>query len=260
MLNPIQIYKAHELTVRVCASADILANDAAGAAQACLRRAIAEKGRAAAILATGNSQIRFLERLTAAHGIDWGRVTLFHMDEYLGIDAGHAASFRRYLRERVEEKVRPLVFNYLEGNALEPMAECRRYAALLARTEIDLCCMGIGENGHLAFNDPAVAQFDDAERVKLVRLDEACRLQQVGEGHFAALERVPQYALTLTIPALLDAAQILCIVPEQRKAAAVRAALQGPLSTSCPASILRTVKQATLYLDEESAGGEMTSV
>ncbi len=253
MLNPIQESQAEALWVRTCASLEVMAAEAAAAAQKRLRAAIATRGEARAIFATGNSQLRFLEKLTALSGIDWGLVTLFHMDEYLGIDDKHSASFRRYMRENFEEKVRPKAFHYLKGDALEPLAECRRYAALLAENEIDLCCMGIGENGHIAFNDPPVANFFDTERVKLVKLDEACRRQQVGEGHFASIEAMPQYALTLTIPALLNVRHILCIVPERRKAEAVRDALHGPVSTACPASILRRQDHATLYLDDGSS-------
>src|SRR5262249_27781458 len=179
------------------------------------------EGRASAILATGNSQIQFLEALAALGGVDWSKLTLFHMDEYLGLDAGHSASFRRYLRERVEARVKPGRFHYLAGDSPQPLAECKRDAGLLAAQPVDLCCLGIGENGHLAFNDPPVADFQDPEPVKLVKLDRACRQQQVGEGHFPDLNAVPQYAFTLTIPTLCSARRMVCIVPEQRKAQAV---------------------------------------
>ncbi len=202
MLNPVQKYKADALKINVCQSAEELAIVAAADAQKFLRAALSVKGKAGVVLATGNSQILFLEHLTAATGIDWSRVTLFHMDEYLGIPADHSASFRRYLKERVEDKVHPRAFHYLKGDALEPISECLRYEALLTTTGVDLVCMGIGENGHLAFNDPPVANFKDQEGVKIVKLDDACRTQQVGEGHFPSLDAVPQYALTLTIPQL----------------------------------------------------------
>jgi glucosamine-6-phosphate deaminase len=218
-----------------------------------LSGAIAARGEAAAILATGNSQIAFLETLSARAGIDWSRVTLFHMDEYLGLAGDHPASFRRYMRERIERRVKPKRFHYLAGDADLPIAECRRYEAALRAQTIDLCCLGIGENGHLAFNDPPVASFDDAEWVTIVRLDEACRLQQVGEGHFHSLADAPSHALTLTIPALCAARRMLAIVPERRKAAAVATALQGPIATSCPASYLRRQAHCTLFLDDDSA-------
>jgi glucosamine-6-phosphate deaminase len=176
------------------------------------------------------------------------------MDEYLGIAATHKASFRRYLRERVEDRIKPRVFHYIQGDALLPAEECERYAQLLDQQVIDLCCLGIGENGHLAFNDPAVANFEEKKAVTIVRLDEKSRRQQVGEGHFVDLDAVPQYALTLTIPRLCSAKQMLCIAPEKRKAQAVKHALQGPISASCPASILRRQSHATLFLDADSAG------
>jgi len=175
------------------------------------------------------------------------------MDEYLGIDAGHKASFRRYMRERVEQRVKPRQFHYLEGDALLPLDECERYTRLLEAQPIDLCCLGIGENGHIAFNDPPVANFADSHRVKLVKLDLACREQQVNEGHFPNLDAVPQYAFTLTIPMLCTAKRMLCVAPEKRKAKAVKAALRGPIQTACPASFLRKQPQATLFLDADSA-------
>jgi glucosamine-6-phosphate deaminase len=244
---------ADALPVRIYATQEELARDAARMAQQHLQSTLATQGAAAVILATGNSQLQFLEALAALGGVEWSRVTLFHMDEYLGIDANHRGSFRRYMRERVETRLKPKKFHYIEGDALLPLTECARYADLLAAKPVDLCCLGIGENGHLAFNDPPVASFSDPHRVKLVKLDEACRQQQVGEGHFANLEAVPRYAFTLTIPMLCSARRMLCIVPEQRKAQAVMDALSGPIHTACPASFLRRQSHCTLFLDRESA-------
>jgi glucosamine-6-phosphate deaminase len=249
---PARTFQADALAVRVYASQADLSQDVARITKAYLLETLAAKGAAAAILATGNSQIKFLEELVRLGEVDWSKITLFHMDEYLGIDAGHKASFRRYMRERVEARVKPRAFHYLEGDALLPMDECDRYTKLLRAQPIDLCCLGIGENGHLAFNDPPVANFEDKRCVTIARLDEACRLQQVGEGHFANMAVVPQYALTLTIPMLCAAKKMLCIAPEKRKAQAVKAALQGPISTDCPASILRRQAHATLFLDADS--------
>ncbi len=253
MLTPVQKYKADAAKVNVYPSSEEMAIAAAADAQKFLRAAISVKGHAAVILATGNSQLQFLEKLTASNGIDWSLVTFFHMDEYLGVAADHPASFRRYLKEHVENKIKPLAFHYLQGDALEPIAECKRYEALLTATEIDLCCMGIGENGHLAFNDPPVANFKDEECVKIVKLDDACRRQQVGEGHFPSIDAMPQYAMTLTIPQLLNADRIQCVAPEKRKAEAVKAALNDDISTACPASILRKHRKVTIYLDADSA-------
>lgn len=253
-MTPAKAISADSLNVRIHASSRDMAADAAREAAAVLTEALAKRGAARVILATGNSQIQFLENLTAMKEIDWQRITLFHMDEYLGISAAHPASFRRYLRERVEQKAHPRAFHYIEGDALEPLDECDRYARLLQVEPVDLCCLGIGENGHLAFNDPPVADFDDPHRVKIVKLDPECRQQQVGEGHFPNLDAVPMYAITLTIPALCAAKRMLCIAPEKRKARAVKNVLQGPIDAACPGSILRRMAHCTLLLDEESAG------
>ena len=241
------------LPVHIYAGEDDLATDAARMVQAFLTDCIAQRGAASAIMATGNSQIRFLEQLIRLGGIDWSKMTLFHMDEYLGIDANHKASFRRYMRERVESRVKPKAFHYLEGDADQPLNECSRYAELLQAQEIDLCCLGIGENGHLAFNDPPVAEFDDPWAVKLVKLDLKCRQQQVNEGHFPSVDDMPQFAYTLTIPTLCAVRKMVCIAPEKRKAKAVHDALRETVSTNCPASCLRTQKQAVLLLDADSA-------
>jgi len=252
-VKPLKTFTNDALGVRVYASQNEMAQDVAQIAQSYLVDVLARQPSATVILATGNSQIQFLECLIALGGVDWSRMSLFHMDEYLGIDGNHSASFRRYMRERVAGRVKPRVFHYLEGDALLPLDECERYAKLLEAQPIDLCCLGIGENGHLAFNDPPVANFQDPHLVKLVQLDEACRRQQANEGHFPDIAAVPQYAFTLTIPTLCSARRMLCIAPEKRKAAAVRDALCGPISPVCPASWLRMVPQATLFLDGDSA-------
>jgi glucosamine-6-phosphate deaminase len=249
---PIKTFQVDALSARVYAGQTELSQDVARIAQAHLRETLAAKGSAAVILATGNSQIKFLEELIRLGGVEWSRITLFHMDEYLGISGEHKASFRRYMRERVEGRVKPRIFHYLEGDALLPMDECDRYTKLLRAQPIDLCCLGVGENGHLAFNDPEVANFEDQRAVSIVKLDEKCRRQQVGEGHFPDMGAVPQYALTLTIPTLCSAKKMLCISPEKRKAQAVKDALQGPISTACPASILRRQPHATIFLDTDS--------
>jgi glucosamine-6-phosphate deaminase len=240
--------------VRVHASDAELANDAAAAAADAISGAVAARGTARVMLATGNSQRAFLDALTALE-LPWPAVDAFHMDEYVGIAADHPASFRRYLQERFVDRVHPGAFHPIEGDAPDPVRECARYAALLAAAPLDLCCLGIGENGHLAFNDPPVADFDDPQAVKLVELDDACRRQQVGEGHFRTLDDVPPEAITVTIPALLDAGRVLAVVPEARKRDPVRAALTGPVTTECPASVLRTRAQVTIFLDEASAAG-----
>jgi len=250
---PVRVFQADALPVRVYSSLADMAEDAARMAHEYLTALLAKQPTIACILATGNSQIRFLEHLISLGDIDWSRATLFHMDEYLGIDPNHKAGFRRYMRERVEARIKPGRFHYIEGDALLPVDECRRYAELLSAQPIDLCCLGIGENGHLAFNDPPVADFKDPHKVKIVKLDDACKQQQVGEGHFPNLDAVPPYAITLTIPMLCSARKMLCVAPETRKANAVKTMLKGPIATACPASFLRQQSHATLLLDTDSA-------
>jgi len=241
------------LRVQVYPNANILAQDAAQIAASHLKRTLKDQESAAVILATGQSQLLLLESFLSSEGIDWGRVTFFHMDEYLGLPAEHPAGFRYYLHERVEKRVKSRAMHYLRGDAMEPLAECRRYKQLLEAQPIDLCFLGIGENGHLAFNDPAVADFDDTDTVKLVKLDSICRNQQVKQGHFPNIDAVPPYAFTLTIPTLCSARKLLCLAQGTRKATIVKETLHGNISTACPATILRQQPQASLLLDPESA-------
>jgi glucosamine-6-phosphate deaminase len=239
--------------VRVHPDSRALARAAAAAAAAVIRDAVAARGVAHAMFATGNSQLEFVDTIvTATPDVPWGHVVVFHMDEYVGVGPDHPAGFRRWIRERISDRAHPLGANYIDGLA-DPRSECERYAALLRDYPLDLCCLGIGENGHLAFNDPPVADFEDPLDMKVVELDTACRRQQVNEGHFPDVDAVPSQALTATIPALLRAGTVLAIVPEARKAEPVRAAIAGPLSTTCPASFLRTRDNVTLHLDPDSA-------
>lgn len=251
--TPQKVFRVDALQVFVFNSADDLAKAASSSAAAVLGKAISDRGSARAILASATSQIKFLECLSEIPGIHWDAISLFHMDEYLGIASDHPASFRRFMRERVQERFKPGVFNYIEGDAMEPLTECERYARLLRVGPVDLCCLGIGENGHVAFNDPAVACFHDSRDVKLVKLDLKCRMQQVGEGCFPHLPAVPQYAFTLAIPMLCSALKMICVVPEKRKAQAVKDALTGPIDPACPASVLRQQSHASLFLDLDSA-------
>jgi len=251
--RPVRCFRVDALEVRVYGDPGALAAGAAVEAASVLRQAVEARGWARVIFACAASQIRFLEALSGRGEVDWSRVEVFHMDEYLGLTADHPASFRRFLRERLVEKVRPGRVQELRGDAPEPLKEVRRYEALLKEAPVDLCCLGIGENGHLAFNDPGVADFEDPDLVKLVALEESSRRQQVGEGWFPHVEAVPRYAYTLTIPALCSARRLLAVVPERRKAEAVARALTGPIHPACPASILRRHGGATLFLDLESA-------
>lgn len=254
MKNFTKKFQVDELEVLVFETSSELARYASWMSETSLKNFLSDSDKdAGVILATGNSQLEFLEHWTRTSEVDWKRVTLFHMDEYLGISAQHPASFRKYMKDRVECLFQPRKFEYLNGDCLEPIAECDRYEAALRAQIIPLCCLGIGENGHLAFNDPPVANFDDSRWVKVVQLDDLCRMQQVGEGHFPSLDLTPKYALSLSIPGLLNAQQMICVCPESRKAQAVKAALTGPVSTDCPASILRTKSKATLLLDSDSA-------
>jgi glucosamine-6-phosphate deaminase len=241
------------LTVRVHAGPEALARAAADQAATAIRAAVMSRGTAHAMFATGNSQLAFIDALVERPDIAWSEVVVFHMDEYVGVGAEHPAGFRRWIRERIVERVRPRGAFYLDGLA-DPDDECARYGELLRRHPLDLCCLGIGENGHLAFNDPPVADFDDPLDLKVVVLDRDCRLQQVHEGHFPTVDDVPAQALTVTIPALLRARSVVAVVPEARKARPVQRALTGPVSTNCPASALRGQAHATVHLDPESAG------
>lgn len=241
-----------ELQVSVYQTNEDLGQAAATEAADIMRQAIQEKGEANVIFATGNSQLTFLAALREMD-VEWSKVNVFHMDEYVGIDPDHPASFPRFLRRHLVDHVQPKAFFPLQIQNEELDQVCREYEALLRAHPADLCALGIGENGHLAFNDPPFADFDDPVWVKVVQLDERSRRQQVGEGHFASLEEVPTHAVTLTIPALLAAKRVLAIVPEARKAEAVHSALKGPITEDCPASILRKTPHAHLFLDVDSA-------
>tara|TARA_R110000822_G_scaffold424_10_gene1984 strand:+ start:5827 stop:6588 length:762 start_codon:yes stop_codon:yes gene_type:complete len=217
-----------------------------------LNDAIVKKGGANLILATGASQFSFLEALQTKE-IDWGKITVFHLDEYKGISESHPASFRKYLKERILNKVAPKKIYFLNGDAANLQLEIKNYEEALQAHPIDIACIGIGENGHIAFNDPAVADFQDPKLVKVVELDEACRNQQLGEGWFPSFDDVPKEAVTLTITAIMNCEAISCVVPDERKAQAVYNSLYGDISTSCPASILRTHPETVLFLDKASA-------
>src|SRR5215208_4513878 len=224
------------------------ARDAAGI----IREAIAARGEARAVAATGASQFEFLDALTREGGIDWGGVTFFHLDEYVGLPESHPASFRKYLRERLAERIRPGAFHFIDGEAPDPREECRRLGALISQGEVDVAFVGIGENGHLAFNDPP-ADFETEEPYLVVDLDEACRRQQVGEGWFKSLEEVPRRAISMSIRQILKARHVICVVPDGRKARAVRDCLELEVSPHHPASALQQHGGATVYLDRESA-------
>ena len=204
------------------------------------------------IFASAPSQNDFLANLLLEE-IDWSRVNAFHMDEYIGIDPHAPQAFGQFLRDRIFSKKTFKSVNYIDSKAADPAAECERYAGLLRQMPADIVFLGIGENGHLAFNDPHVAFFDDPESVKVVDLAPECRNQQINDGCFKSLDEVPTHALTITIPELLHVDKLYAIVPSKAKAKAIGATCDGPIRTTCPASILRTHKDVTLYVDKESA-------
>ena len=228
-----------------------LGRAAAEQAAASIRNAIRESGRARIIAATGASQFDFLEVLTKAEDIDWRRVEMFHLDEYIGLPMSHPASFRRYLRERLIQKTGIANYHLLDGET-DPSAAIRSANEAIAAAPIDIAFVGIGENGHLAFNDPP-ADFETEEPYLIVNLDPACRLQQVGEGWFANISETPKQAISMSIRQILKAKEILAVVPDSRKAKAVKACLEGEISPMAPASILRRHENTTVYLDKNSA-------
>ena len=226
---------------------------AAEAAGEAIRRAIADRGQASIILATGASQFEMLAHLVAAEAVDWSRVIMFHLDEYIGLGPDHPASFRKYLKERFVDRVAPLrEVHFVKGNVRDPARECQRLARLIGAHPIDVACVGIGENGHLAFNDPP-ADFETQQPYLVVQLDDRCRRQQLGEGWFETLEQVPSQAISMSIRQILKSKTIVVTVPDERKAEAVRNALEGPVTPHCPASILRDHENGSIFLDGPAA-------
>ncbi|MEO1400071.1 MAG: glucosamine-6-phosphate deaminase [Cyanobacteria bacterium J06635_1] len=248
----LQVFDTDALTVEVYDTETALA-------QAAATRVIQQLGQtaqaqAAAIFATGNSQLELLAYLRAhPQALDWSKITGFHLDEYLGLGASHPASFQTYLDQLIAQHLPFRRFHYLQGDALEPMAECARYEELLRSQPLAVALLGIGQNGHLAFNDPAVARFQESRWVKLVKLDGQNRQQQVEGGAFTALDEVPQYAYTLTLSAILAVQSLVCVAFGENKAHIVKRLLQGPITPECPASILRKHPQTTLFLDAAAA-------
>jgi len=257
-VSPVREMTYDQLACRVFATNAEMGQAAAEQCAAELRTAIAERGVANLVLAAANSQLTFLHALRdlpdkGRQAINWQAVNVFHMDEYLNLAPGHPASFALFLRRQLVDQVPIGAFYPVPGRPADVDLACRGYELLLKANPVDVCCLGIGENGHVAFNEPPVADFQDPVWLKQVKLDEMSRRQQVGEGHYASLDEVPTHALTMTIPALCAAKSMICIVPEARKAQAVHDTLLGPVSTACPASILRRMPHAVLYLDTDAA-------
>ncbi len=247
----VQEFSVDQLRVFIYTNKYELGKAAAELAEKYISEAIKKRGKAVIILATGASQFEFLDSLVEKQ-LDWQKVVAFHLDEYVGISEKHPASFRRYLRERILDRVNVGNFYLIEGDKDDVEAEVRRLNQLFRNYKVDVAFTGIGENGHLAFNEPP-ANFKEKCVFKAVELDEISRKQQVGEGWFNFLEEVPQYAITMTVPAILDSKAIICTVPDARKAVAVKKTLTNNVSPNFPASILRTHPEATLFLDSESA-------
>jgi glucosamine-6-phosphate deaminase len=237
--------------VRVFEDKSSLGRAAAEQAATAIRHAIDERGQARIIAATGTSQIEFLDALTRADNIYWKRVEMFHLDEYVGLPITHPASFRKYLLERLIHKTEMTQYHLLDGNG-DPREVARGVGQLLRAVPVDVAFAGIGENGHLAFNDPP-ADFETEEPYLVVTLDEACRRQQVGEGWFANISEVPRQAISMSVRQILKAKEIIVVVPDARKAPAVKVCFEGEISPMAPASILRTHPATTVYLDRESA-------
>lgn len=227
--------------------------EAAQRAATLINEAIHEKGNANIILATGTSQFETLKNLVQTKSIDWSKVNMFHLDEYLGIEPTHSASFCGYLQKRFVDQVPPLqAVHFIDGTASRAKETCHSLGEKIAEFPIDVALIGIGENGHLAFNDPP-ADFDTEQPFIIVTLDEACRQQQLGEGWFPNLDAVPKQAISMSIQQILKSKQLIVSVPDQRKSKAVAAAVNGPVSNSCPASILQNHPNCELFLDDQSA-------
>ncbi|HUS10549.1 MAG TPA: glucosamine-6-phosphate deaminase [Pyrinomonadaceae bacterium] len=239
------------MNISVFKSKNELAQAAADNAAELIRRAIADRGQAYIIAATGASQFEFLEALVH-QDLDWKQTTFFHLDEYVGLPASHPASFRRYLQERIANVVNPGAFHFINGEAENLAEECGRIRKLISQQTIDVAFVGVGENGHLAFNDPP-ADFATTEPYLVVNLDEVCRRQQVGEGWFTNLDEVPRQAISMSIQQILKAQEVICVVPDRRKALAIRDCLELEVSPGRPASILQQHPRVTVYLDCESA-------
>jgi glucosamine-6-phosphate deaminase len=240
------------LKIEAYNSSTELTQNAAKLARDYLEFLLATQETVSIVLATGNSQLQFLDCLVATAQIDWSRVIFYHLDEYFGIAEDHPGSFRYYLKEQVVSKISPRQFHFIKGDAIQPLAECSRYSQLLQQKPIDLCLLGIGDNGHLAFNEPSVADFNDLYLIKLVKLEEMTRQQQVKGGFFPNLNDVPNYAYTLTIPTICQAKKIFCLAPGKQKQEVVRKTLNEAITVNFPATILRTQSQAILFCDRFS--------
>lgn len=245
--------KFDKLAVQVYETRDEMGKAAASDVASKIKEIIEQKGEVRIVFASAPSQSDFLKYLCVAPGIDWSKVTAFHMDEYMGASIEDDYSFAKFIKEYIVDKVNPGRVFYMNGKNPDIEGECERYASLLSEKPIDIVCLGIGENGHIAFNEPHEADFNDPKLVKKISLDEKCRSQQYHDFGFASMDDVPRFAITMTVPAIMGADYLYCIVPTDRKAEAVKEALTGPITEKCPASVLRTHERAILYLDRDAA-------
>lgn len=252
--QPVLAENVEELKVNVYADRRQLGSAAGAAAAATIKRLLSEQETVRIIFAAAPSQNEFLETLAADEGIDWSRITVFHMDEYIGLPNDAPQKFSRFLCDKLFDRVKPGRVNLIDSSTTIE-EECRRYGALIQEAPIDIVCLGIGENGHIAFNDPPVADFNDPKVIKAVELDDACRQQQVNDGCFPTFDAVPTHALTLTIPTMMAGRHLYCMVPGPTKRAAVQRTLNGSISTECPSTVLRRHADCTLYVDRDSYGG-----
>src|SRR6185312_13798064 len=241
------------MNVKIMPDKTSMGKAAAAAGAEHIRRALAERGAANIIVATGASQFEMLAAMVAESNINWNHVTGFHLDEYVGLPISHPASFRGYLWQRFVSKLPqpPRAFHFLDGER-DPHAECQRVAEIIRRHPIDVAFVGIGENGHLAFNDPP-ADFETEEPYLIVQLDDACRRQQLGEGWFPTFDDVPKQAISMSVRQIMKSGAIICTVPDERKAEAVRNSVEGQMTTQVPASILQRHERCALYLDKPAA-------
>jgi glucosamine-6-phosphate deaminase len=251
-MNLLNYFKVDNLLVKVFETREEAGEEEAKDVAKIVNKLLLQKKEINIVFASAPSQNEFLDNLVKIN-LPWNRINAFHLDEYIGLPEDAPQRFSKYLYDKIFSKVHFKSVNYINGNAKDVYEECKRYENLLKKYPLDIACIGVGENGHIAFNEPSVANFNDKALVKIVELEEKSREQQVHDGCFSHIEEVPKYAITLTIPAIISAKYIFCIVPGKNKKEAIKNMLEGPIDTSCPASILRTHKNAILYLDKDSS-------
>ena len=245
--------KKDKLFVKIFDTRDEMGKAAANDIAECIKELLSKKEEINMIFAAAPSQNDMLYHLCERNDIEWERINAFHMDEYLGLKSDAPQCFSNFLKRYIFDLKPFKSVNLINAAATDPAEECQRYTELLKKYPVDIVCMGIGENGHIAFNDPHVADFNDSQTVKVVELDEVCRMQQVNDGCFLSIDEVPKYALTLTIPTLVSANYNFCVVPAPTKANAVKNTVEGEINEKCPATILRNKDNAIMYCDKDSS-------